>query len=165
MTPKQARFVAEYLKDLNGTQAAIRAGYSQKTAQEQSSRLLSKVMIRQAVRVGTAQQLESTGLSAARILEELRRLALVDSRSFFDETTGKLKPIKDLTAEQGAVLASFEVLIKNAEAGDNHVDTIHKLKFWDKTRALEMLAKHFALLAERLEISAEVEYTWRAEPR
>lgn len=49
LTPKQSRFVEEYLVDLNATQAAIRAGYSEKTAQEQSSRLLSNVIISDAV--------------------------------------------------------------------------------------------------------------------
>lgn len=50
MTPKQERFVQEYLIDLNATQAAIRAGYSKKTAQEQSSRLLSNVIIADAIK-------------------------------------------------------------------------------------------------------------------
>lgn len=49
LSAKQRAFVTEYLRDGNATQAAIRAGYSQKTAQEQSSRLLSKVIVRQAV--------------------------------------------------------------------------------------------------------------------
>lgn len=49
LTDKQARFVDEYLIDLNATQAAIRAGYSEKTAQEQSSRLLSNVKVKEAV--------------------------------------------------------------------------------------------------------------------
>ncbi len=49
LTPKQARFVEEYLLDLNATQAAIRAGYSAKTANEQGSQLLAKLSIRQAV--------------------------------------------------------------------------------------------------------------------
>ncbi|MGE9266402.1 terminase small subunit, partial [Escherichia coli] len=52
LSEKQRRFVAEYLIDLNGTQAAIRAGYSAKTAQEQSSRLLSNVMIAHAISDG-----------------------------------------------------------------------------------------------------------------
>ena len=50
LTPKQQRFVDEYLIDLNATQAAIRAGYSEKTAQEQSSRLLSNVIVSDAIR-------------------------------------------------------------------------------------------------------------------
>ena len=56
--------------------------------------------------------------------------------------------MQDLTAEQGACLSSFEVIIKNAAAGDGIVDTIHKIKVWAKTRALEMLAKHFKLLTD-----------------
>ena len=46
LTPKQERFCHEYMVDLNATQAAIRAGYSEKTAQEQASRLLSKVIVK-----------------------------------------------------------------------------------------------------------------------
>ncbi len=49
LTPKQARFVEEYLLDLNATQAATRAGYSKKTANEQGAQLLAKLRIRQAV--------------------------------------------------------------------------------------------------------------------
>ena len=55
LTDKQRRFVEEYLIDLNATQGAIRAGYSKKTAQEQSSRLLSNVMVQDAIaQAGTA---------------------------------------------------------------------------------------------------------------
>lgn len=160
LTPKQARFVAEYLVDLNGTQAAIRAGYSKRTAQEQSSDLLSKPIIAQAVARGKARQLEAAELSATRVLEEYRRLAFVDVRSFFDER-GNLKPIGQLTEEQGSALASLEVIIKNAKAGDGIVDEVHKIKLWDKTRALESLAKHFGLLIERLEVSASAELVER----
>jgi len=160
MTPKQARFVSEYLIDLNATQAAIRSGYSPKTAQEQGSRLLSNVMVAAAVAAGKSKQLESADLSAARVLEELRRLALVDLRGFFDEH-GNLKAISALTADQGAALASFEVIKKNAEAGDGIVDTVHKFKVWDKPRALEMLAKHFGLLVEKLEHLGGVTFRWQ----
>lgn len=54
LNPKQAAFVREYLVDRNGTQAAIRAGYSERTAQEQSSQLLSKLMVKEAVSEGDA---------------------------------------------------------------------------------------------------------------
>jgi hypothetical protein len=64
----------------------------------------------------------------------------------------------DLTPEQGACLASFEVLIKNVEGGDGEQDTIHKFKVWDKVRALEMLAKHFKLVTDHV----EVEGSWDA---
>lgn len=160
MTPKQERFVAEYLKDLNATQAAIRCGYSEKTAKQQGSRLLTNADVAEAVAAGKAKQLDAAELTAVRVLEEMRRLAMVDLRSFFDEA-GNLRPIHELTAEQGAALASFEVIKKNAEAGDGVIDTVHKFKVWDKPRALEMLAKHFGLLVEKVQHSGGLEIVWK----
>ncbi len=63
LTPRQARFVDEYLIDLNATQAAIRAGYSRKTAQEQSSRLLSNVMVAAAIEKEQAKRSERVAVS------------------------------------------------------------------------------------------------------
>lgn len=159
LTPKQQRFVAEYLIDLNATQAAIRAGYSPKTAKVQGSRLLTNVAIASAVGAGKARQLQTAELSAARVLEEYRRLAFIDLRSFFDDD-GNLKAMKDLSAEQGAALASLEVVIKNAKAGDGVTDEVHKFKVWDKTRTLESLAKHFGLLKENVNHSGEIRVRW-----
>jgi len=156
MNPKHARFVAEYLKDLNATQAAIRSGYSTKTAGAQGSRLLTNAEIASAVQAATATQVQTAELSATRILEEYRRLALVDLRSFFD-ADGNLKPIHELTAEQGACVASVEVVKKNLAAGDGKVDVVHKLKVWDKGRALTDLAKYFNLLVEKVEVSGTVD--------
>lgn len=156
LTPKQARFIAEYLIDLNATQAAIRAGYSAKTAEQQGPRLLGYVEIAAALADGKARQLATADLSAVRVLEELRRVALCDTRGFFTEN-GDLKPIRDLTADQGAALAGFEVIIKNAKAGDHHTDEIHKIKLWDKPRCLEMLAKHFVLLTDVVKLTTDDE--------
>jgi hypothetical protein len=50
-------------------------------------------------------------------------------------------------------LFGLEVIVKNAKGGDGHTDKVHKIKLWDKTRALEALAKHFGLVRERLEVS------------
>ena len=76
------------------------------------------VGVAQAIRAGQATQLAKADLSAARVLEELRRIAFVDARDFW-RSAGTLKPVGELTAEQGACLASFEAIIKNAAAGDN----------------------------------------------
>src|SRR5688572_27404276 len=116
LTPKQQRFVAEYLIDLNATQAAIRAGYSPKTANRTASDLLTKPDIQALISQRKEKQLEKADVTAVRIIEELRRLALCDTRGFFDEH-GNLKPIHQLTAEQGAALAGVDVIIKNAKAG------------------------------------------------
>lgn len=75
LTPKQERFVEEYLKDLNATQAAIRAGYSPKTAQEQSSRLLSNVMVQEAVRAGREAKAKDARVDAQWVLRRLKEEA------------------------------------------------------------------------------------------
>jgi phage terminase small subunit len=155
LTSKQTRFVAEYLIDLNATKAAERTGYSLKTAYAQGQRLLKVAEIATAVSAGKAKQLDKAELSAVRVLEELRRLAFSDVRLLFGPD-GNLKPIHTLTPEESACISSLEVIIKNAQAGDGHMDTVHKLKVWDKTRSLEMLAKHFGLLVEKLEHSGQI---------
>ena len=74
LTPKQQAFVDEYLKDLNATQAAIRAGYSERTAQEQSSRLLSNVMIQQSVHERRAILSEKAERTALDVLRDIGRV-------------------------------------------------------------------------------------------
>jgi len=103
---------------------------------------------------GKARQLEKAELSAARVLEEMRRVSFANMKDYW---TGKgarrrLKHIEELTDEQGACLAGHEVIIKNAEAGDGKTDKIHKLKLWDKLRSLEMLGKHFKLLTDVVQV-------------
>ena len=154
LTPKQRRFVSEYLKDLNATQAAIRCGYSKKTAQEQGSRLLSKRMVAEAVAKGTEKQLAKAELSASLVIEHIRRIAMVDVRGYYD-AQGNLKPMHELTEEQGSALAGIETILKNAKAGDGIVDRVHKIKVFDKVRALELLGKHFSLLTNVHEVRGE----------
>ena len=158
LTPKQKRFITEYLIDLNATQACIRAGYSERNAGKIGPELLGKTRIAAAIGEKTAKQLNSRELSAARILEEMRRCALVDIRTLFD-AQGNLKPIHTLTEEEAAAIGGFEVIKKNAEAGDGVIDTIHKVKVLDKTKSLEMLGKYFGLLMEHVKHSGEVTVT------
>lgn len=155
LTDKQTRFVAEYLKDLNATQAAIRAGYSEDSAGAIGHENLTKPEIVAEIAAGKARQLAKAEITAVRVLEEIGRLSFSNVQSLFDEQ-GNLKPIQDLTRDEAACIASLEVVKKNAEAGDGKIDVIHKLKVWDKTRSLEMLAKHFALLTDRIEHGGEI---------
>lgn len=159
LNSKQQRFVAEYLVDLNATQAAIRTGYSAKTAGAQGSRLLTHVEIAAAVQAATSKQLGTAELSAVRVLEEYRRLAFSDVRNLFD-AEGNLVPIHALSAEVASALASVEVVKKNVAAGDGKVDTIHKVRVWDKTKALDSLAKHFGLLIDKVDHQGEVTVRW-----
>jgi phage terminase small subunit len=106
---------------------------------------------------------EAAELTAARVLEEFRRLAFVDMRSFFDEH-GNLKPIHELTPEQGSALAGLEVITtKNAEAGDGVTDRIHKFKVWDKTKPLDTLAKYFGLLKDDSHLTGDIVVRWASD--
>lgn len=149
MTPKQARFVAEYRKDLNATRAYIAAGYSPKGAGQSAEKLLKNPEIAAAVAEKTQQQLERADLTAERTLEEMRRLAFSNVQDLFDEH-GDLKPLHTLTREQAACISSLELVMKNATAGDGKIDRVLKIRIWDKPKVMEMLGKHFALLTERV---------------
>lgn len=84
LTPKQLRFVQEYLQDHNGTQAAIRAGYSESTARQQGSRLLTDPRVLAAVRAGqqkVAKKAEVTVDSLMAELEQARKLALKEKQA------------------------------------------------------------------------------------
>jgi phage terminase small subunit len=153
LSAKQLAFIAEYLVDLNATQAAIRAGYSRKTANRLGSRLLSNVDIAAAIQAGQRTQLEAAGVSKARLLQELGRVALSQVAHYFDPVTGAAKRPAELGPDAGGALAGFEVVIKNAEAGDGHTDTIHKFKLWDKVKAIELYMKHYGMLIEKVEVT------------
>lgn len=152
MNPKQERFIAEYLIDLNGTQAAIRAGYSKATANRIASNLLSKVDIAEEIARKRTVQIEQADLSATRVLEELRRLSLSDLADAIDESTGKLKPLHQMPAHIRAAIASVKLTKKNLTAGDGVTEDVVEIKLWDKPRALEMLAKHFKLLTDVMQV-------------
>lgn len=160
MTPKQARFVAEYLIDLNATQAAIRAGYSERSAASQAEALLRNPEIADAVAEKTQKQLDKIEITAERVKARLGALAFSDIRGFYDDA-GNLKPLKDLTEEQAAAIAGFEVIKKNAAAGDGVIDTVHKIKIADQLKALEMLGKHFGLFVEKVEHTGGITISWQ----
>ena len=159
LTPKQQRFVGEYLVDLNATQAAIRAGYSEKTARAIGCENLTKPDIQEAIAAAQRQLAEQPGITAKRVKQELARLAFSDVRSLFDKG-GSLRPIHELSDDEAAAVASLEVIIKNAQAGDGHTDTVHKVKVWDKTKSLELLGKHFGLFDEHAHVSGTIELVW-----
>ena len=150
LTRRQERFIAEYLIDLNATQAAIRAGYSRRTAENIGWENLRKPQIASVVGQRQAEQLGRADLTAQRVLEEVRRLAFSDIRAVFDKA-GNLKPLRELTDEQAASIASVEVVIRNMKDG-NPTEEVHKIKTWDKPRALELACKHLGLLKETLNV-------------
>lgn len=152
MNEKQKRFVAEYLVDLNATQAAIRAGYSPRTARKQASDLLTKPDIAAAVAAGQKRRINKLELSAERVLKEMSRLAFSDVTRLYALEGQSIKALDDLSEDDRAAIAHIETVRRNLAGGDGHTDVIHKIRLWDKPKSLEMLGKHFALLTERVEV-------------
>ncbi|MEB6655030.1 terminase small subunit [Klebsiella aerogenes] len=153
LTDKQEMFCREYLVDLNATQAAIRAGYSDKTAQEQSSRLLSNVMVQNRISVLKSERNEKVGVDAAYVL---RRLTEIDQMDVLDVllANGELKPVKDWPKVWRTTLSGMDV---TEMAGDS-VGLLKKIKWPDKVKNLELLGKHIDVQAfkEKVEHSGEI---------
>jgi phage terminase small subunit len=139
---RQRLFVAEYLKDLNATQAAIRAGYSAKTASSQGERLLRNVEVSAAIAEAKADRSERTKVDADWLLTRLANESVADIADLYDEA-GNVKPVKDwpLIWRQGLV-AGIEVERIGAGAG-----AVTKIKISDRIKRLELIGKHIDVQA------------------
>lgn len=140
LTPKQQKFCDEYLIDLNGTQAAIRAGYSKKTAFVIANENLNKPNIKEYLTIRQDNAQERNELTLDRVLQEIALIALQDPRTMFDKNS--LKDITDLDEDTARVLAEVTVRREKSQDGDANVVETVKLKTYDKTKALDMLMKH-----------------------
>ena len=150
LTPKQQAFVAEYLVDLNATQAAIRAGYSAKTAEQQASRLLSNVKVAEAIAERMKERASRTEITQDRVLKEYARLAFFDPRKLFD-SAGRPKAIHELDDDTAAVVAGLDVVnVGNAELGEGEV---LKFKLADKKGALDSVARHLGMFNDKLDLT------------
>ena len=105
LRPKQKMFVEEYLVDLNATQAAIRAGYSAKTASSIGEQNLRKLDIQTAIQEAMKARQERTGVTQDRVIAELARIAFGDQRSVMEwgPSGVKLRDSKSLTDDQAAI--------------------------------------------------------------
>jgi len=159
---KEARFVAEYLKDQNGTRAMLRMKphMTRKSAGVEASKLLAKPSVRRKVGLQAQKQIEKAGLTVELVLEAIRRnvdaAAHGDKRALFDGR-GNSKPIHRLTREQADLIAGYEVVLKNAKAGDGHIDEVLKVKLANFEKYVELAAKYFNLLSDHVVVSGDDE--------
>lgn len=147
LTPKQERFVAEYLIDLNATQAAIRAGYSVRTAEKIGSENLYKPEIAAEIAAAKEKRGARTNITADRVLTEIARLAFFDPRKLLRDD-GEPIPIQELDDDTAAAIAGMETATERARGAkddESGVTYIRKYKIADKNSALEKLAKHLGL--------------------
>ena len=148
MTKKQKRFIEEYLIDLNATQAAIRAGYSPKTAKDIGCENLAKPNISDAIDKAMAERSRRTGINQDRILLELARIGLAKITDVVDPDTGKIRP--DASEDDLACIQSIKIK-------PNEFGTEREVKLYDKKSALVDLGKHLGLFKDKVELGGDME--------
>lgn len=156
LNDKQKLFVKEYLIDLNATQAAIRAGYSEKTAYSQGQRLLKHVEVARLVKEGKDKCADKLEITQERVLREVAKLAFFNAADLFDEA-GEPIPISSLPRDVSAVIGGLDVVTSgNAEVG---LATVLKVKLADKAKNLELLMKHLGMFDKdnKLDLSGVIE--------
>ena len=151
LTEKQQRFVDEYLIDLNATQAAIRAGYSVKTAREQASQNLTKLNIQQAISEKMAERSKRTGVNQDRIVLELAKIAFVNAADVIDSDDATIKA--GATADDTAAIQSVKVKVIPTKEGEG---VEREIRLNDKLKALDLLGKHLGMWNDKLDVNVNI---------
>lgn len=151
-TIKEKRFLDELPHDWNQTQAAIRAGYSPKTARQIGAELMTKPKIKDAVEKIKAEQSRRTGMNVDVALLEMARLARFNPKRLFN-ADGRPKSITELDDDTAAAIIGLEVMEIYEGRGDDRrfVGHLKKYKLADKKGALESFFRHYGMFVERHE--------------
>ena len=160
LTPKQQRFVEEYLIDLNATQAAIRAGYSEKTAYSVGHENLKKPEIQKAIQEAQNKLSERTEITQDMVLQELAKIGFSNMLDYMTITNGgDLVPdFSALTKDQAAAIS--EVTIEQyMEGRGEDAQEVKKIKFKlsDKRAALVDMGRHLGMFKDKIEHSGKIE--------
>ena len=150
---REIMFVSEYMIDFNATQAAIRAGYSRKSARQTAHELMGKPRIESAIKQRVQQRVKRLEQTADAVLIQMQRVAFSDIRDTDPELLGYLPD------ELAYALQSVKVSKRRSNRLDDNGkpcwDEVVEFKLDDRNTALAMLAKHFGLLTEKIEHSGE----------
>lgn len=149
LPPRQQMFVAEYLANgMNATQAAIKAGYSAKTAESQACRLLRNVKVAEEIGARAEKVLAKREITAERVLDEIAKMAFFDPRKLF-RADGALVPIAELDEECAAAIAGVDVKeLFGAEGAFRGL--LKKIKLADKGANLERLGRYLKLFTDKV---------------
>lgn len=149
LTPKQAAFVREYLIDLNATQAAIRAGYSAKTANVQAVEIMARPHVKAAIDAAIAKRAEKTEYDAEWVLKRLGLEADADLADLYDDRNN-LRPVKDWPKIwRLGLVAGVEVdeLFEGSGEDRRQIGLTKKLRLSERLRRVELIGKHIRVNA------------------
>lgn len=161
LPPMQDRFVDEWLIDFNGTQAAIRAGYSERSARSIAGRLLTKDNIQREISRRQKDLQRRTEVTQDRVVKELARIAFADMTDYaqvetrmIEKDDGTELSYQAVTLTETAELSADQrAAIAGIKQGVNGVE----VKLHDKIKALELLGRHIGMFNDKLEVKATVE--------
>ncbi len=169
LTPLQMRFCEEYVVDLNATQAALRTGYSPATAGSIGHNLLKKIEIQNYIQHLNSTRSNTTGITAARVLEEIAALGFANMKDFIEFKKGKKPRMKSFdempdTRAIKKMKIRERKIISDAAGGDTEeelgntgdeqepencvIESHVEFELYDKIRPLDMLSKHLGLYEE-----------------
>jgi phage terminase small subunit len=175
LTAKQRAFVREYLIDLNATQAAMRAGYSEKTAYASGAENLKKPQIASAIESALKIRADRTDITADRVLKELAKIGFADIRKAIkwqgtlvteedNPDGGDTLIIKNVVTNNVTLVSSDEIDDETAaaisEISQNAAGGI-KLKMHDKKAALVDIGRHLGMFTDKVEHTGEVAMTFK----
>lgn len=151
LTPQQRRFVEEYMKDLNATHAAVRAGYSKKTAGVQGHDLLKRPKIAAEVKKRMDARSRQNEITADRVLKELARIGFSDMRDLVG------------WGPKGVAIKSSRSISDDAAAAVSEVSEMAsgrlRLKLHSKDNALMQIARHLGMFRDTIQIDGEIKFS------
>ncbi len=148
LTPKQQKFVAEYLVDLNATQAAIRAGYSAKTARNIAQELLTKPNIQAEIQKRQGKIQQKLEISQETIIAELAAIALANGADYAKVVSDGVGGYVEFTPTD-----QLDPIKLKAIAGIKQSQSGMEIKLHDKLRAIELLDKYLGLFTQQKEVA------------
>lgn len=151
---KQERFCQEYIIDSNGSKAATRAGFSERSSRNQATRMMANDDIRARIDELMEKREKDAGVTAALVLKELLLIAKTDIATAYDEK-GNLKPIHEIPEDTRRAIAGIKVFEEFEGFGkERHkIGETRELKLWNKLEALELLGRHLKLFTDKMEHS------------
>jgi len=154
-TAKRDRFVVEFLRDFNGTQAAIRAGYSPRSAHNQACRLMKGQDVMKAIRAGIGRPRNKLELSVATLDRELMRLICVDPGEFFDAES-RPRLINEVPEDARRAVSMIGIAAEFDCLSQSWASRVLTLKICNKLRAIELAYKRLGVLHPRVELTGSV---------
>ncbi|KJY84823.1 terminase [Vibrio galatheae] len=160
LTDKQEQFCLEYLIDLNATQAAIRAGYSENGAAQNAAKLIRNDKVQVRLSELKAQRVEETKISAAYVLNRLVEIDQMDVADIINDD-GSIKPVSQWPKCWRQTISGLDVSELWEGTGDERqqIGLLKKIKFPDKVKNIELLGKHVDVQAFKERIEQKTELT------